>query len=75
MFHSQPPWTAPVQSAAEELGRADHRKDSAVAKFVIGAFLIILAIGVAYLFFTQAGVVPGDSAIDEREGVPVTVTQ
>lgn len=54
---------------------ADHRQDSGVAKFVIGAFLIILAIGVAYLFFTQAGVVPGDSAIDQREGVPATVTQ
>jgi hypothetical protein len=49
----------------------DHRKDTGIAKFVIGAFLALLLMGVAYMFFTQTGIMPGDSAIDEREGVPV----
>lgn len=53
----------------------DHRKDTGIAKFVIGGFLALLLMGVAYLFFTQTGVVPGDSAIDEREGVPVVAPQ
>ena len=60
---------------SQEPKMVDHRKDTGIAKVVIGGFLALLLMGVAYLFFTQTGVVPGDSAIDEREGVPVVAPQ
>ncbi|SFV32304.1 hypothetical protein SAMN05216456_1605 [Devosia crocina] len=39
----------------------DHRNDRKIGRIIVGAFVLLLALAIAYVLVSQSGVVPGDS--------------
>lgn len=52
----------------------DHRNDRKVGRIIVGAFVLLLALAIAYVLVSQSGVVPGDSPVGGDAGTLTTQT-